>query len=171
MKKKPSSEAAEGVNPKQAAFLAAYAQVGNISEAAKLAKCHRSQHYVWLSDAEYKSAFRSARREAIDRLEGEARRRAVDGVEEPVYQGGKQVGTVTRYSDTLLIFLLKGAKPRKYRDRHTVEHAGKLNHAHDVDLRGLRTEMLQNPEYLEFVRARALAADQAACDGAQSTTE
>ena len=56
-----------------------------------------------------------------DVLEDEAVRRAKEGVEEPVYQGGKLVGHVQKYSDTLLIFLLKGAKPQKYGDkvRHT----------------------------------------------------
>ena len=31
---------------------------------------------------------------------------------------GKQVGTVKRYSDTLLMFLLKGRRPEKFKDRH-----------------------------------------------------
>ena len=49
--------------------------------------------------------------------EVEARRRAVEGVEEPVgWFQGTPGGTVRKYSDTLLIFLLKGARPHKYRD-------------------------------------------------------
>ena len=58
-------------------------------------------------------------------LEDEAIRRAKDGVrEKPVYQGGKLVGHVQEYSDTLLIFLLKGARPEKYRDRVQQELSG-----------------------------------------------
>jgi hypothetical protein len=49
------------------------------------------------------------------RLEDEAVRRAYEGVERPVFQGGKQVGVVREYSDTLLIFLLKALRPEKYR--------------------------------------------------------
>ena len=59
-----------------------------------------------------------------DTLEDEAVRRAKDGVEKPVYQGGKLVGHVQEYSDTLLIFLLKGARPEKYRDRVQQELSG-----------------------------------------------
>lgn len=56
-------------------------------------------------------------------LEDEAVRRAYVGVEEPLFYQGKQCGTVRKYSDTLLIFLLKGAKPAKYRER---VHTGNL---------------------------------------------
>ena len=34
------------------------------------------------------------------------------------------MGTVREYSDTLLIFLLKGIMPNKYRDRVQTEHVG-----------------------------------------------
>ncbi|MBX6773030.1 MAG: hypothetical protein IRY83_14975 [Chloroflexi bacterium] len=54
----------------------------------------------------------------MDALEAEAWRRAVDGVERPVYQNGQRVGAVREYSDTLLIFLLKGGRPQKYRERY-----------------------------------------------------
>jgi hypothetical protein len=49
-----------------------------------------------------------------DVLEAEAWRRAVEGVERPIVSGGKVVTTVREYSDTLLIFLLKGRRPEKY---------------------------------------------------------
>lgn len=55
---------------------------------------------------------------AIDALEHEARRRAVKGVDEPVFYQGNVCGVVTRYSDTLLIQLLKAHRPEKYRERH-----------------------------------------------------
>ena len=51
-----------------------------------------------------------------DVLEHEAYRRAVESVAEPVYQGGELVGTVQRYSDRLLEFLLRGRRPQVYRD-------------------------------------------------------
>jgi hypothetical protein len=55
---------------------------------------------------------------AADALEAEAIRRAFEGQEEPTgWYKGQPGGYVRRYSDTLLIFLLKGAKPEKYADR------------------------------------------------------
>ena len=59
-----------------------------------------------------------AREEAADTLEAEARRRAIEGVEEPVFHKGQRVGTVRKYSDLLLIFLLKGVRPQKFRDNY-----------------------------------------------------
>lgn len=47
-------------------------------------------------------------------LEAEARRRGVEGVEEPILFQSKVVTTVRKYSDVLLIFLLKGLRPRRY---------------------------------------------------------
>jgi hypothetical protein len=47
-------------------------------------------------------------------LELAAYRRGVEGIEEPVYHRGKQVGTRRLYSDALLKLLLAGEKPRKY---------------------------------------------------------
>jgi len=102
---------------KKRGFLAAYGQTGNISVAARAAGIHRQRHYEWLQEADYAKAFDHAKEEAGDILEAEARRRAVEGCEVPVYQGGRKVGTTRRYSDLLLIFLLKGAKPEKYGDK------------------------------------------------------
>ncbi len=51
-------------------------------------------------------------------LESEANRRAVEGVEKPVgWHRGQPGGYVRDYSDTLLIFLLKGLRPEKYQER------------------------------------------------------
>lgn len=102
---------------RQAAFLEAFALVGNISQAARITKISRRSHHYWMEDPVYAERFYEAQEEAADRLEQEAWRRSMSGIEEPVYYGGEQVGTVRRYSDTLLIFLLKGHRPEKFADR------------------------------------------------------
>ena len=101
-------------------MLAALAETGNISRAANAAGIERKTHYRWLSDSEYAKSAEDSMEQAADKLEEEARRRAHDGVDEPVWFQGMQCGTVRKYSDTLLIFLLKGAKPDKYRERTSV---------------------------------------------------
>lgn len=106
-------------------FLEIISRTGNISEAARQTRTARRTHYNWMdSDPEYAKAFNEAMEDAADNLELEARRRAVDGVEEPVYYKGEVCGTVTKYSDSLLMFLLKGAKPDKYADRQKTEMSG-----------------------------------------------
>lgn len=132
---------------KKKAFLAAFAEVGNISRAAELAGIARSNHYDWMrDDPDYPALFREADQQACDRLEQEARRRAVEGVQKPVFQGGKQVGVVQEYSDTLLIFLLKGAMPEKYKERQHTELSGPGGGAiqTNIDLSGLTLEELRN---------------------------
>ncbi len=85
----------------------------------------RASVYEWRGEEEsFAEDWQKALEIGADLLEDEAVRRAKDGVEEPVYQGGKLVGHVQKYSDTLLIFLLKGAKPEKYRERSQHELSG-----------------------------------------------
>jgi hypothetical protein len=60
----------------------------------------------------------------LERMEAEAIRRAVDGVDRAVYYQGEEVGLERQYSDTLLIFLLKAGRPDKYRENISVRHAG-----------------------------------------------
>lgn len=113
-------------HPKKRAFLIAFAGSGNISAAAKIARIDRTLVYIWKKkDPEFAAAFEVARQLAIDTLEDEAIRRAVEGVEKPVFYGGKKVATVKEYSDTLLIFLLKGNRPEKYIERIAGEITGK----------------------------------------------
>lgn len=98
-----------------------------MSESATLAGIGRQSAYDWRrDDAEFAAAWDDAVDQAADRMEREALRRAVEGVDEPVYQGGELVGYVRKYSDTLLIFLLKAARPEKYRERAEVRQTGKV---------------------------------------------
>lgn len=111
---------------KKKAFLAAFAEVGNITRAAEVAGISRAMHYDWLKDdPDYPDLFQAADQQACDRLEQEARRRAVEGTLKPVFHKGEECGVVREYSDTLLIFLMKGAMPDKYKDRVTNEVTGK----------------------------------------------
>ena len=94
----------------KAAFLAAYARCGNVTEAAAAGGVTQQAHQRWLTDDEhYGRSFAAAGHEARDALEAEARRRALRGVEEDVYHQGRVVGTRRVYSDTLLVFLLSRA--------------------------------------------------------------
>jgi len=84
-----------------------------------------------------------------DALEDEAYHRAVEGIEKPVgwYQG-KPGGTVTEYSDTLLIFLLKGRRPEKFAESRRVHMTGQMKHEHsrNYDLSKLSDDDLNTVE-------------------------
>ncbi len=70
------------------------------------------------------------------KLEDEAERRAVEGVEEDVFTPhGKKVGTRRVYSDSLLVRLLKAAAPDKYSDSPTGVQGGLTLNVNFGDLR------------------------------------
>ena len=108
---------------KREKFLAALATGLSVSNACSSAGLARRTAYDWRdADPDFAKAWDHAIEDGTDALEDEARRRAFEGAEEPVFYQGKQVGTVRKYSDTLLIFLLKGRRPDKFKDR--VAHGG-----------------------------------------------
>ena len=103
---------------KRQAFLAALAETANVLKSSELTKIARRMAYDWrAADPDFADAWERALDIGADALEDEAVRRAVEGVDEPVFYQGEAVGVVRKYSDTLLIFLLKGRRPEKYRDR------------------------------------------------------
>ena len=109
-------------NLRQRAFIKGYIETGgNVTRAAACAGTNRAAHYWWLeTDPNYAAVFDDALIAARDRLEGEADRRAVDGVLEPVFHRGEQVGTVRKYSDRLLIARLRKLDPDGYADRRVI---------------------------------------------------
>jgi hypothetical protein len=105
-------------------FLKALARCGTVSHASRIAGVsNRHAHRQREKDPRFAQAWIEAERRFTDRAERELFRRAIDGVEEPIYQGGKLVGTKLVYSDSLLLAVVKARKPDLYRERSTVEHA------------------------------------------------
>ena len=126
-KTKPdSSKMTAAKKKRQDAFLKEFKICATVTHAVRAAGIGRQTHYDWLKkDEEYQVAFAEAEIAATDALVAEARRRATEGVEEPVYYKGEVVGTIQKYSDTLLIFLLKGALPEVYRERYEISGGDK----------------------------------------------
>lgn len=87
------------------------------------------------ADKDFAQRFDDAMGAGIAKMEQEAHRRAVKGWESPVFgslgagQGTGVVGTERKYSDTLMIFMLKGKLPNVYRDRADVNVSGQMTFA------------------------------------------
>lgn len=98
-------------------------------------------------DPEFKAAWDEAQALGIDAQEDEAARRAFEGYLEPVYYLGKVVGHVRKFSDGLAQFLLKGAKPEKFRERYEVEGSmtleNKLKDMSDAELQHMIVSQLK----------------------------
>jgi hypothetical protein len=157
----------------QAAFLTALRLTGNVSEACRSAgiKSRRSVYELREQSPDFRAEWDEALEEAADVLELEARRRAYHGVDEPVIFQGEQCGawvdaegntvskdtpgarliplTVKKYDTTLLIFLLKGVRPEKFRERVKVDQdvKGSLNHKVEVSVQDLVEARRQAQEY------------------------
>ena len=104
----------------QVAFLAALRTCGNVFRAAKMVGIHEDMPYHWRrNDEQFAVAMEKAREEGEEvlayQLLDEARRRGLEGIEEPHFYQGRMVGHIRRYSDNLLMFKIKGLMPQ-FRD-------------------------------------------------------
>lgn len=134
----------------QDALLAAFAQCGNVLLSCARSGVGRATHYLWLKqDPDYAERFKLAEQDAVESLEAEARRRAHDGLKRKKFtkSGDPIVDPETgeqyferEYSDTLLIFLLKGLRPEKYRERF--EHSGP--NGGPIQVTGLKIEVVES---------------------------
>src|SRR5262245_15246237 len=119
----PLSLRETGTKQRQRRLLGIYAETGNITEASRSARVARICHYNWLkSDPDYARRFAEATEVAADTLLLEAHHRAMDGVETPIDAKNPAAGTVRRYSDQMLMFLLKSKKPEVYREYFRYGH-------------------------------------------------
>jgi hypothetical protein len=99
----------------QQAFLKAFEESCCVRWAARAAQIAPRTHYRWLRrDASYAANFAESKCVAADLLESVAVERAVHGIAEPVFYQGVKCGTITRYSDGLLMQLLRAFKPERY---------------------------------------------------------
>jgi hypothetical protein len=115
---------------RQERFLKSLADTGIVSAAVEISGTSRTRVYqLRKHDSGFASAWDEAEEQAADALEAEAWRRAVEGVPEPLVSSGKVVRdddgqplAIRRYSDNLLLALLKARRPEKFKDRAVVEH-------------------------------------------------
>lgn len=86
------------------------------------------------ADANFAEQWAEAVEHGVDLLEDEARRRAYEGCEKPVFQGGVQVGRIVEFSDTLMTVLLKGRRKKVFADRveQTGPEGGPVQHEMEV---------------------------------------
>lgn len=102
---------------KRRTFLDILAKTGQVTEAAQAVGYTSTTylHRLRAEDEDFAEQWDLALKAAGDFLKAEAWRRAHDGVLEPDYYKGEIVGYTTKYSDQLLMFLIKQVDP-SYRD-------------------------------------------------------
>ena len=131
-------------------FLDTLAAGLTVTQAADAAGVHRATPYRWREeDRTFAADWTQAERAGTDTLIGEARRRAVDGVDKGIYYSGKRVDSTRAYSDTLLMFLLRQRDP-SFRERPPADTAGGTDTAirrlNDDQLNARIAALLGGPE-------------------------
>ena len=98
-----------------------------VTGACKRAGISRATAYLWKEkDKRFSGRWDFAIKAGTDTLEDAAKRRATEGVMEDVYHQGEVVGQRVKYSDTLLMFLLKARDPDRFADKREQEAATTL---------------------------------------------
>lgn len=99
----------DGWNPaRQALFLDTLAKTGCVRDAARVAGLSATSAYrLRRRRPDFAADWKQALEQARVPLEAVAWKRAVKGVEEPVFHAGREVGTRRRYSDSLLKLLIQ----------------------------------------------------------------
>ena len=121
---------------------------GNVTQAMKSAKAARGWVYGRRQrDRFFRDAFEAARACGIEVLKDEAHRRAYAGIEEPVFHQGAICGHVRKYSDGLLMFLIKQADP-SYREHFQIDHS-------NPDKRPFLFKMTLHPDAVKAARANS----------------
>ncbi len=151
----------EVIEARKRAFLAAFAETGRVDKAAEAVGIHRGTHYKWLrDDPDYPERFRQAEQEAARTLEDEAVRRATEGLRRYKFdkQGNPLINPETgepyyehEYSDTLLIFLLKGILPEKYKER-VAQEVNQKTQVVDNESTEILRELVQDPTIAERIK-------------------
>jgi hypothetical protein len=88
-------------------FLDTLAQTAKVAAAIRASKLSESNVYRHRRRSEaFRAKWAAALAEGFERLEAMMLDRALNGVEKPIWFGGKQVGTMTEYSDRTALALL-----------------------------------------------------------------
>ncbi len=94
------------VREQKQVFINALSAGNSVRTAADAAGVTFDKPYEWReADPEFAERWQFAEEAGTDLIEEEAYRRAVKGVEKPIYRGGEVVGHVADYSDSMLMFI------------------------------------------------------------------
>jgi len=112
----------DDIEERKESFLSHLETSGNVKSALEKSGLPLKVAYrLKKTDKDFDQVWNLAIDSSMGLLESEAYRRAFEGVKEPVFRKNGQVGVVTKYSDQLLMFLLKGHNPEKYREKFDIK--------------------------------------------------
>lgn len=138
----------ERIQHEKDAFIAEYARHGVATAARRARDLGPSVIAYWReTDEQFAFAYRAAREDSAENLEREAFRRGVEGWEEPVFYKGVEVGSIRKYSDALLILLLKARRPEWFASRSgSLPRGVSLDNGQPLSIKAIRQAIGMIPE-------------------------
>lgn len=131
---------------RMAMYCVAMAERGNETQSLMISGLSRKQMLSYCEQwPELEDKRREAVREVVDKLRDAAWTRAVDGVVQPVFQRGQNLGMQTQYSDQLLKLLLQSEDPNKFADRRQISgpDGGPIEFNLKVDIDAARRRFIE----------------------------
>lgn len=154
--------------PQQALFLQQYALNRCVRKSARIAGISDMAVFdLRKRSPEFAEKMQQAEDAYVERIVHAAHKRAVEGVDEPIFGQGGQVGTRKKFSDALLIRLLQRYDP-SFRETSTTKVEGRVEHALTIDLEALKRLPAEKREQLREILSLMEAAPSATADGAAS---
>ncbi len=107
---------------RRATFFETLTLCGLVQRASDMCGVNRQWLYeLRKNDDEFAADWTDALEQYGDTIDEEIHRRAVEGWEEPVYQGGDLVGVIRKYDSALLMAKARAVRPKLYRQNVKVE--------------------------------------------------
>ena len=120
---------------KKKRFLEHLAKHGNVSAACLAGGISRTRMYqVRNEDEKFAELWNSAEEIAVDLMILEAKRRAQKGTRKPVFHQGRVCGHIKEYSDSLLMFLIKGKRPEYATERREIKAELMISHEKALEM-------------------------------------
>lgn len=131
------------LTPKQKKFLNAFPTNLTINATCRRTGIDKRTHfYAMQKSPGYAQCFEALKEYVVLAMEDEAVRRATKGITEDVFYQGTKCGTKKVYSDGLLMFMLKAARPDVYRERVTMDTTTTMTTDGPSEYSGLSKEAL-----------------------------
>ena len=106
---------------RKAKFIEYLSELGNVTDSARrvgISKVCLYQHKK--DDPEFNEQWEAAADIGVENQIDECRRRAFEGIDEPIVHKGEITNHKKSYSDTLAMFLIKARRP-EYRDKTQID--------------------------------------------------
>lgn len=143
-------------------FLQAYTQCLNKTVAAEITGICRTLHYTWLKNPAYVELFEQAHAQGVELIEAEVRKRAVVGEPRKKFTSRGDPVIDVETGEQVIEYHKSDRLLERYLERHSPDWCGPSHvqntvvTQHGTTTAEVLQTMQQDPEYLDYLRQKAL---------------